>query len=552
MSKLRLQSLLGMFSLLLFLPGLIFAQGSELVISPGAGVYLNEVIDADASRPTDRVYVLKRDGVYFMTNFLTNNGYVLRIRAEDGAGQRPVIYLINNPTTGAATTHHFEMGEDVILDGLILVGFLEADPNAISADPPRLIRTRAPGFDLIINNCILTQSRGEHIRLEQAMNVVKITNCVFANMGDLGLSNLGAGKPIDFRNAAVDSAIFINNTFVNFHDRIVRHRSSVGAIDYFIFDHNTAINSLGYHGTLALGRVGKEAILTNNLFIDTFIAGADTDVVRQSEFEEPGEIDPRNGLGRMAWVLTDVTETATWKVSGNYYSVSPEVQAFYDAHAAEGVLGEGPPLTYRINAKLGDDSTNAFIKEAISVANRPTPMIAMAEWYRSPSGGNKTKATGNFVRALHDYDRRPWKYYADTLDCSYPTSAPAYTGADGGRFPVGDLNWFPDKKAEWEDFISSVSQKNPGVIVADFYLEQNYPNPFNPSTSIAFALAKAGNVKLEIYNALGQKVATLINGRMSAGQHKATWDARNVPSGIYFYKLEAGAFSQTKKMVLMK
>ncbi|MGH7456771.1 MAG: T9SS type A sorting domain-containing protein, partial [bacterium] len=109
----------------------------------------------------------------------------------------------------------------------------------------------------------------------------------------------------------------------------------------------------------------------------------------------------------------------------------------------------------------------------------------------------------------------------------------------------------PDKKAEWEDFITGVSQ-NPKVMATNFYLAQNYPNPFNPSTNIAFALVQAGNVKLRIFNALGQKVATLVNGRMSAGQHNVAWDARNVPSGIYFYKLEAGAFSQTRKMVLMK
>jgi hypothetical protein len=257
----------------------------------------------------------------------------------------------------------------------------------------------------------------------------------------------------------------------------------------------------------------------------------------------------------MAWVLTDTSETAAWKVSGNYYSVSSEVQAFYDKYASAGVLGEGSPLTYRINRKLGNDSTNAFIKEAISVVNRPRPMVNMAEWYRDPAGGNKTKntpCTNCWDRATDDFDRRPWQYFADTLDCAYDTNTGAYTGADGGRFPAGDLNWFPAKKAEWEDFISGVNQKNPNVIAKDFYLEQNYPNPFNPSTSIAFALAQAGSVKLQIFNALGQKVATLVNGKMPAGPHSITWDARNVPSGLYFYKLEAGAFSQTRKMVLLR
>ncbi|MCG3120070.1 MAG: hypothetical protein ALAOOOJD_02671 [bacterium] len=135
------------------------------------------------------------------------------------------------------------------------------------------------------------------------------------------------------------------------------------------------------------------------------------------------------------------------------------------------------------------------------------------------------------------------------MNASYSTSSVAYTGAEKG-FPVGDLNWFPEKKAEW--LRTGVASSKSETVARDFQLAQNYPNPFNPSTSIAFSLGKAGAVKLQVFNALGQKVATLVNGKMPAGQHSVIWDASNVPSGIYFYRLEAGAFSQTRKMVLMK
>jgi hypothetical protein len=306
---------------------------------------------------------------------------------------------------------------------------------------------------------------------------------------------------------------------------------------------------------ISLGFTGDEAIITNNLFIDNHIAGADTDAVRQAEFGEPGELDPRNGLGRIVWILAVPNDTTSWTVSGNYYSVSPEVQAFYDQHAAAGVLGEGSALNWHVNRKLGADSVNAFTKESLTLGNRPTPMLAMAQWYRTPAsqgGAGKTKSTANFNRALHDFDRRPWQYFADTLDCTYPTSAAAYTGAEGG-YPAGDLNWYPTLKERWEQGLPVGVESRPNTVVTGYQLAQNYPNPFNPSTSITFALAKAEQVKLEVYNALGQRVATLVNGKMPAGQHSIVWDARNAPSGIYFYKLEAaGAFSQTRKMVLMK
>jgi len=86
----------------------------------------------------------------------------------------------------------------------------------------------------------------------------------------------------------------------------------------------------------------------------------------------------------------------------------------------------------------------------------------------------------------------------------------------------------------------------------EFRLEQNYPNPFNPSTTINFTLAKASNVKLNIYNLLGQKVSVLIDRNMNAGHQSVVFDAKELSSGVYFYQLEAGRSISQKKMLLMK
>ena len=85
-----------------------------------------------------------------------------------------------------------------------------------------------------------------------------------------------------------------------------------------------------------------------------------------------------------------------------------------------------------------------------------------------------------------------------------------------------------------------------------YELSQNYPNPFNPETSIAFSLAKDGLTTLRIYNMLGEQVAELVNGNMTAGIKNVTFDASSLSSGIYFYRLESGDFTIAKKMVLMK
>jgi hypothetical protein len=89
-------------------------------------------------------------------------------------------------------------------------------------------------------------------------------------------------------------------------------------------------------------------------------------------------------------------------------------------------------------------------------------------------------------------------------------------------------------------------------IPSAFALEQNYPNPFNPSTTFRFLLPKAANVSLKIFNGLGQIVASLMDEPKEAGSYQVQWNASKVPSGIYFYRLQAGAFVETKKMVLLK
>jgi beta-glucosidase len=95
------------------------------------------------------------------------------------------------------------------------------------------------------------------------------------------------------------------------------------------------------------------------------------------------------------------------------------------------------------------------------------------------------------------------------------------------------------------------SDKKP-VIPATFKLEQNFPNPFNPSTNFTYQIGKAGFVSVKIYDLLGREVATLVNEFKQAGSYPATWNAASFGSGIYFYKMQSGSFTSTKKMILMK
>ncbi|PIQ09189.1 MAG: hypothetical protein COW71_07820 [Ignavibacteriales bacterium CG18_big_fil_WC_8_21_14_2_50_31_20] len=97
-----------------------------------------------------------------------------------------------------------------------------------------------------------------------------------------------------------------------------------------------------------------------------------------------------------------------------------------------------------------------------------------------------------------------------------------------------------------------VSVETDNILPQKFELEQNYPNPFNPATKISYTVPKATHVAISVYNMLGQKVASLVNKNISAGNHSVVFDASNLTSGIYLYKLEAINFVTTKKMLLVK
>ena len=86
----------------------------------------------------------------------------------------------------------------------------------------------------------------------------------------------------------------------------------------------------------------------------------------------------------------------------------------------------------------------------------------------------------------------------------------------------------------------------------DYSLSQNYPNPFNPVTNISYSIPKTGNVKLVVFDVLGREVATLVNEVKTPGSYSVYFDATNLASGVYMYRIESGDYAATKKMMLVK
>jgi hypothetical protein len=545
----------------------LFAQSHEMYLEkPTSVTYINKIVMgdtlADGSRADlQRVYVLQRGGIWFFNDVIKNIDWDVRIKAEDADGPKPLIYgsVMDNSTD--VPIDFIDAQGSVFLKNICVNGISDFDPDYTSWQhkaPRELVVWNVSGdYTLNVDGCILLHAYQADLRTFSGIRSIIVKNTIFANSGTGTLDNMGDGRAVDLRKTSCDSLVMINNTFVNGQDRCVRHISSTASLNYFHFEHNTVVNNGGRYGVMALGLLGEntKVEINNNLFLDPMVFGADTASQRQYDFLESKESYSAEITTKANQVMiyhqkdtsaTSIDNTLQFDISNNYYAFTDDITSLW-ANLVTSVpnptLHMPSPLSNFIQSKV---SADAFTNVApFSFSNVPNTMVGLVNWNLSPlPGGAGENSSGgeNFV----DMDRRLTTYYRDTLDCSYSTSLAAYTaGSDG--FPLGDLNWFPDKKSEW---ITDV--KNTEAVPVNFSLQQNYPNPFNPSTVINFSIPKASKVTLSVYNLLGQKVASLVNSNMNAGNHEVEFNAKDLSSGIYFYSLNAGNFQSTKKMILIK
>jgi len=661
------------------LPMLLNAQ--DLVLqdyTTSGNQYLNTLIFQDTSSAAfqagTRVYVLQKDGVYLLNAQLAFAGKTLSFRAEYGGTGHydPTVYLY--PAASGNPPGEFAnlAGGKLYLKHIIITGYYEPVDSNLDHMQGGLIdlNTSGSGGSIYVDSCILKSVNGNLIRTDGKPGTVRVTNTIFADMGFEGTSNFGAGKGIDLRNQDVDTCDIENCTFVNLQDRVVRHyQSTLGPIHNFIFNHNTVVNSVSYHGFLSLGRVDSTGTgilqITNNVLVDHFALGADTAFIRQVEFSDPADLDTVDHLPRMAWVLTNRNLAAKWNISNNYYAVSDSGQAMLNLPLPNGPYyqSEGPALTWGMNTTLaaqGKDTVKDFKQVSVKLNNTPPLMTKMIRWIYTPraNGGDSKQKNANdpnFTKAspghwTYDYNRKHVEYYFDTLNCNMSGTA-ATLGAmltTDGKI-AGDPRWgapvvtttpvtvsgheikfgtvnLPSSKSDSVQLtnigpndvhftvtstssafsvnsisglvtvksgtsqylviiftpadtnthsgyiklvynalgspdsiaVSGKGNKLTGVADAqsllpkEFALAQNYPNPFNPSTQITYAVPKAAKITLEIFDVLGRKVATLVDGVVTPGYYTANFNASSMSSGIYFYRLSSPGVTFTKKMLLLR
>ncbi|MEJ2494713.1 MAG: FlgD immunoglobulin-like domain containing protein [Ignavibacteriaceae bacterium] len=223
---------------------------------------------------------------------------------------------------------------------------------------------------------------------------------------------------------------------------------------------------------------------------------------------------------------------ASWSPNGKFIAYTDLVDIFTIS-----VNEDGEPKSSPVN--LTNNGSGVFSqhpswsnngKTIVFHSNRATSDYDI--WTIPSSGGTPTRLAGR--SDMGDYDpsfSKNGKYvaYAEFTDPGSP------------------------KKGFDDESLSS----NGSTLLDNFTLDQNFPNPFNPTTQIRFGIPESGNVTLKIYNSVGQLVKTLVDGNMSEGYHQVTWDATDnsgskLSSGVYFYRITAGTFTQVNKMMFLK
>ena len=181
-------------------------------------------------------------------------------------------------------------------------------------------------------------------------------------------------------------------------------------------------------------------------------------------------------------------------------------------------------------------------------AGTPHPAIGYDSWFQEKIVVNGDSVSiWAFADGAAPADTATWTFTTDNVavGAGLPTFIIVGVTDDDSSAVHVDEVWYNETP-------TGMGISDDAPIASSYELGQNYPNPFNPTTHIRFNIPETANTKLTVFNIMGEAVANLVNGVVSAGGHTVSWNAANMPTGVYFYRLESGNFTQTKKLLLVK
>ena len=416
--------------------------------------YLNNVIYGDTTATgervaADRVYRLETGGIYYYNNPIVTDGWDLKIVGADSEAEfDKAIILTGKNDQGALPPRFAAVQGDILFKNIYFSG-IDVDDRAI-AD---LTRCYKDGAIIEMDNCYVEWPRQYGAcRVYSSNTSAYITNCYFKNFTSTG--GPFNGKILQFEHNPVNEIIMQNNTIVNCQAPMVSVRFNT--VNYFKFDHNTVVNTMKWPFHFEYWTNGE---VTNNVFFNTSSFGENAaDASSQDQegqmfgvinlFPVPDSLLAQTGLTAESERMMDVRN--------NLFTFDQDVKDYLAKWWATDSVRQGIWMNERTQSWVDDDAGYPFlnveapIDEDIGFVAYATAdsLIKKADQWRTD--GQKTTwfwvdDDGDKVSNTTD---RPH-------DLTYSTASASYTAADGG-FPLGDLNWYPGKKTEWENYVPPV------------------------------------------------------------------------------------------------
>jgi len=536
-----LYALLLSAALMFGVAGEAFAQ-RVVDVAPGFGT-LNDAIHSDTTATGDRVdpntiYMLQRGGHYALNGGIMPTGnFHLTIDGGEGEG-RPAVLQIFSDETGASAADFITSEGNVTIRNLYFLGVddLGGYRNTVA------VMNRPQDARLVVEDIVVDYGRFIAFRFNGENGKLYLSDSFIRNI--VTTNNLGNGKIIDPRGNIMDTVHVTNTTFSTVSAEFMRE--SGAPQKYVHLDHNTFYN---VHALLRNDLRFNESKLwkgriTNNLFINMGWPGDTLQVADPDPVQQAG-IFVFDSLRVDTLGMSDATRDIF--ISNNNFFTS---QAFLDFYAQADTIQQFPIFSPRAQHFVDQglvtvEETFELDPEFSDVPGVQDHIDWVSLYWTDPG-----LITGPFAfdpDGAQNVDTWPLPE-----DFSYPATSPLYTAGTGG-FPLGDLNWFPDRKADWVAVDTESEPELPRGVV----LHGNYPNPFNPSTTIRFDLAVPAEVRVEVFDLLGRQVLALPPVAMPSGSdQRLLLEAGSLASGVYLYRLTAESSVQTPakmgRMVLVK